>query len=128
MSSRTGNLSINSENIFPIIKKWLYSDHDIFYRELVSNGCDAITKLKKLELMGEYSRPEDLEYKIQVTVNPDEKTISVTDNGLGMTILTRLLFPALRISWKNIRIKPMRIRSSAISDWDFILHLWLQIR
>ena len=85
MSSRTGNLSINSENIFPIIKKWLYSDHDIFYRELVSNGCDAITKLKKLELMGEYSRPEDLEYKIQVTVNPDEKTISVTDNGLGMT-------------------------------------------
>ena len=85
MSSRTGNLSINSENIFPIIKKWLYSDHDIFYRELVSNGCDAITKLKKLELMGEYSRPEDLEYKIQVTVNPDEKMISVTDNGLGMT-------------------------------------------
>ncbi len=85
MSSRTGNLSINSENIFPIIKKWLYSDHDIFYRELVSNGCDAITKLKKLELMGEYQRPEDMEYKIQVTVNPEEKTIQVTDNGLGMT-------------------------------------------
>jgi len=85
MSSRTGNLSINSENIFPIIKKWLYSDHDIFYRELVSNGCDAITKLKKLELMGEYTKPEDLEYKIQVTVNSDEKTIVVTDNGLGMT-------------------------------------------
>ena len=85
MSSRTGNLSINSENIFPIIKKWLYSDHDIFYRELVSNGCDAITKLKKLELMGEYQRPDDMEYKIQVTVNPDEKTIQVTDNGLGMT-------------------------------------------
>ena len=85
MSSRTGNLSINSENIFPIIKKWLYSDHDIFYRELVSNGCDAITKLKKLELMGEFTKPEDMEYKIQVTVNPDEKTITITDNGLGMT-------------------------------------------
>lgn len=85
MSNRTGNLSINSENIFPIIKKWLYSDHDIFYRELVSNGCDAITKLKKLELMGEYTKPADLEYKIQVTVNPDEKSIQITDNGLGMT-------------------------------------------
>ena len=83
--SRTGNLSINSENIFPIIKKWLYSDHDIFYRELVSNGCDAITKLKKLELMGEYTKPEDMEYKVQVTVNPDDKTIAITDNGLGMT-------------------------------------------
>ena len=83
--SRTGNLSINSENIFPIIKKWLYSDHDIFYRELVSNGCDAITKLKKLELMGEYTRPEDMEYKVQVTVNPDDKTIAITDNGLGLT-------------------------------------------
>ena len=85
MSSKSGNLSINSENIFPIIKKWLYSDHDIFYRELVSNGCDAITKLKKLELMGEYTKPEDLEYKVQVSVNPDDKTITVTDNGLGMT-------------------------------------------
>ena len=83
--SRTGNLSINSENIFPIIKKWLYSDHDIFYRELVSNGCDAITKLKKLELMGEYTKPEDMEYKEQVTVKPDDKTIAITDNGLGMT-------------------------------------------
>ena len=83
--SRTGNLSINSENIFPIIKKWLYSDHDIFYRELVSNGCDAITKLKKLELMGEYNKPEGMEYKVQVTVNPDEKTIVITDNGLGMS-------------------------------------------
>ena len=83
--SRTGNLSINSENIFPIIKKWLYSDHDIFYREIVSNGCDAITKLKKLELMGEYTKPEDMEYKVQVTVNPDDKTISITDNGIGMT-------------------------------------------
>ena len=68
-----------------MIKKWLYSDHDIFYRELVSNGCDAITKLKKLELIGEYERPEDMDYKIQVSVNPNEKTIRVTDNGLGMT-------------------------------------------
>ncbi|MCD8222055.1 MAG: molecular chaperone HtpG [Clostridiales bacterium] len=85
MSNKSGNLSINSENIFPIIKKWLYSDHDIFYRELISNGCDAITKLKKLELMGEYTRPDDMEYKIQVTVNPDDKTITVADNGIGMT-------------------------------------------
>ena len=88
--SRTGNLSINSENIFPIIKKWLYSDHDIFYRELVSNGCDAITKLKKLELMGEYTKPE--------------KSTS-----------TRSHFPALRISWRNTKTKPTKIRSSVIS-------------
>ena len=83
--AKKGSLSITSENIFPVIKKWLYSDHDIFYRELVSNGSDAITKLKKLELMGEYEKPEDVEYKIQVTVNPDEKTIRISDNGLGMT-------------------------------------------
>ena len=83
--AKTGSLSINSENIFPIIKKWLYSDHDIFYRALISNGCDAITKLKKLELMGEYEKPEDLVYKIEVSVNPNEKTITVSDNGLGMT-------------------------------------------
>ncbi|MBS6643330.1 MAG: molecular chaperone HtpG [Clostridiaceae bacterium] len=85
MSTKSGSLSINSENIFPIIKKWLYSDHDIFYRELISNGCDAITKLKKLELMGEYTKPEDLEFKIQIAVDANEKTISVTDNGMGMT-------------------------------------------
>ncbi len=83
--AKKGSLSITSENIFPVIKKWLYSDHDIFYRELVSNGCDAITKLKKLELMGEYEKPEDAEYQIQVTVNPNDKTICITDNGLGMT-------------------------------------------
>lgn len=83
--AKKGSLSITSENIFPVIKKWLYSDHDIFYRELISNGSDAITKLKKLELMGEYERPEDLEYKIQVSVNPNDKTIKITDNGLGMT-------------------------------------------
>lgn len=83
--AKTGSLSINSENIFPIIKKWLYSDHDIFYRELISNGCDAITKLKKLEMMGEWEKPEDLEFKIQVTVNPEDKTITIEDNGMGMT-------------------------------------------
>ena len=83
--AKTGSLSINSENIFPIIKKWLYSDHDIFYRELVSNGCDAITKLKKLALMGEYEEPENPEYKVHVTVNPTDKTIKIEDNGLGMT-------------------------------------------
>ena len=83
--AKNGSLSINSENIFPIIKKWLYSDHDIFYRELVSNGCDAITKLKKLALMGEYETPDDETYKVQITVNPKEKTIRIEDNGLGMT-------------------------------------------
>ncbi|MEG0368436.1 MAG: molecular chaperone HtpG [Hungatella sp.] len=85
MERKTGSLSISSENIFPVIKKWLYSDHDIFYRELISNGCDAITKLKKLEVMGEFAKPEDLEYKIMVRVNPTDKTISFTDNGIGMT-------------------------------------------
>ena len=83
--AKKGSLSITSENIFPVIKKWLYSDHDIFYRELVSNGSDAITKLKKLELMGEYEKPEDVEYQIQVAVNPNDKTIKISDNGLGMT-------------------------------------------
>ena len=85
MQNRTGSLSIESENMFPIIKKWLYSDHDIFVRELVSNGCDAITKLKKLDVMGEYTLPDDYKAKIQVTVNPEEKTITFTDNGIGMT-------------------------------------------
>ena len=84
MSERHGSLSINSENIFPIIKKWLYSDHDIFFRELISNGCDAITKLKKLEMMGEYTFPEDHKNRIQVLVNPEEKTLKFIDTGLGM--------------------------------------------
>ena len=84
MAERHGSLSINSENIFPIIKKWLYSDHDIFFRELISNGCDAITKLKKLEMMGEYSFPEGQKNKIQVLVNPEEKTLKFIDTGLGM--------------------------------------------
>ena len=85
MSSKHGNLSITSENIFPVIKKWLYSDHDIFFRELISNGCDAITKLKKLDMMGEYTLPEDYKGKIEVIVNPEEKTLTFIDNGLGMT-------------------------------------------
>ncbi len=80
-----GSLSINSENIFPIIKKWLYSNHDIFFRELISNGCDAVTKLKKLELMSEYTIPEGEELCIRVLVNPEEKTIKFIDNGIGMT-------------------------------------------
>lgn len=82
--AKQGNLSINSENIFPIIKKWLYSDHDIFFRELVSNGCDAITKLKKLDMMGEYTLADDYKARIEVRVNPDLKTITIVDNGLGM--------------------------------------------
>ena len=85
MAEKHGNLSINSDNLFPIIKKWLYSDHDIFYRELISNGCDAITKLKKLDMMGEYELHADYKAKIQIIVNPDEKTLKFIDNGLGMT-------------------------------------------
>ena len=85
MANKRGTLSINSDNIFPIIKKWLYSDHDIFFRELISNGCDAITKLKKLEVMGEYTFPENHKNKIQVIVNPEEKTLKFIDTGLGMT-------------------------------------------
>ena len=85
MAAKKGSLSISSENIFPIIKKWVYSDHDIFARELVSNGCDAITKLKKLDMMGEYTLPDDYKGKIQVIVNPGEKTLKFIDNGLGMT-------------------------------------------
>lgn len=85
MAAKHGSLSINSDNIFPIIKKWLYSDHDIFMRELISNGCDAITKLKKLEMMGECTLPNDYKAKIQVLVNPEEKTLKFIDNGIGMT-------------------------------------------
>ena len=85
MAAKKGSLSISSENIFPIIKKWVYSDHDIFARELVSNGCDAITKLKKLDMMGEYTLPDDYKGKIQVIVNSEEKTLKFIDNGLGMT-------------------------------------------
>ena len=85
MAVKKGTLSIDSENIFPIIKKWVYSDHDIFVRELISNGCDAFTKLKKLDMMGEYELPEGYKPKIEVIVNPEEKTMKFIDNGLGMT-------------------------------------------
>ena len=85
MAAKHGNLSINSDYIFPIIKKWLYSDHDIFFRELISNGCDAITKLKKLDMMGEYALPDGYKPQIQVIVNPEEKTLKFIDNGIGMT-------------------------------------------
>ena len=85
MTAKKGSLSISSENIFPIIKKWVYSDHDIFVREIISNGCDAITKLKKLDMMGEYELPEDYKAKIEVIVNPEKKTLKFIDNGLGMT-------------------------------------------
>jgi len=85
MKNEHGSLSINSENIFPVIKKWLYSDHDIFFRELISNGCDAITKLKKLEIMGEYNAPEEQEFKILIKLNAEDKTIKFIDNGIGMT-------------------------------------------
>lgn len=84
MAFKQGSLSINSENIFPIIKKWLYSDHDIFFRELVSNGCDAITKLKKLDMMGEYAIPEGTKFKIEVVADSENKTLTFTDNGIGM--------------------------------------------
>lgn len=82
--NKEGSLSINSENIFPIIKKWLYSDHDIFFRELVSNGCDAVTKLKKLDMIGEYTIPEGKELCVKVTADAETKTITFTDNGIGM--------------------------------------------
>ena len=85
MAMKKGNLSINSENMLPIIKKWMYSDHDIFVRELVSNGCDAITKLNKLSMIGEYTKPEDKQDSIHVIVNPEEKTLKFIDTGLGMT-------------------------------------------
>ena len=85
MAEKHGSLSINRDNIFPIIKKWLYSDHDIFYRELISNGCDAITKLKKLEMMGEYTYPADAKNEIHVVVDPEKKTLKFIDTGLGMT-------------------------------------------
>ncbi len=85
MAVKKGSLSINSDNIFPIIKKWLYSDHDIFYREMISNGCDAITKLQRLDMMGEYALPDGYKAKIDVVVDPEKKTLSFTDNGLGMT-------------------------------------------
>ena len=85
MAEKKGNLSINSENMFPIIKKWLYSDHDIFYREVISNACDAITKIKKLDGMGDASLPEGWKARVDILVNDKEKTVKIVDNGIGMT-------------------------------------------
>ena len=85
MTEKQGYLSINSENMLPIIKKWLYSDHDIFVREVISNACDAISKLHKLEIMGEYQYPDDHKDAIHVVVDPEAKTVSFSDTGLGMT-------------------------------------------
>ena len=114
--NKKGNLSIDSENIFPIIKKWVYSDHDIFMRELVSNGCDAITKYKKLDMMGECELPDDYKGKIQVIVNPEEKTLKFIDNGIGMTaeeveeMLHRSHFPVRPSFWKSIKIRRQKMR------------------
>ena len=113
MSTRTGSLSIDSENMFPIIKKWLYSDHDIFIRELISNGCDAITKLKKLDIMGEYTLPDDFKAEIQVVVDIRRRsTLSFTDTGLGMTAeeVARVhyagsIFPERQTSWRSTRTR-----------------------
>ena len=131
MGAKHGNLSINSDNIFPIIKKWLYSDHDIFVRELVSNGCDAITKLKKLEMMGEYTFPDDYKGKIEVIVNPEKKTLKFIDNGLGMTAdeveeyITQIAFSgATKFPGASTKTKPTMIRSSDISVWDSTPHSW----
>ena len=115
MAVKKGTLSIDSENIFPIIKKWVYSDHDIFVRELVSNGCDAITKLKKLDMMGEYELPEGYKPKIEVIVNPEEKTMKFIDNGLGMTAeeveeyITQIAFQVQRSSLRSIKTRRQRM-------------------
>lgn len=131
---RQGNLSINSDNIFPIIKKWLYSDQDIFIRELISNGCDAITKLKKLAVMGDYEEVEGEEYKIEVYASAKDKTLTFVDNGLGMTeeevdkYINQIAFPVRRTSSTSTRTRLAMSRSSDILDLVFIPHLWLPIR
>ena len=106
MGTKKGNLSIDSENIFPIIKKWVYSDHDIFIRELVSNGCDAITKYKKLDMMGECELPDDYKGKIQVIVNPEEKT----QQKKWKSILHRSHFPVPHSFWRNIKTRRQRMK------------------
>ena len=108
---KQGTLSINSENIFPIIKKWLYSDHDIFFRELISNGCDAVTKLRKLEMMGEFEAPEDNKYRVDVVVSPEDKIIKIIDNGIGMTgdeveeYITQIAFSGAEAFLENYKDK-----------------------
>lgn len=130
MAAKHGNLSINSDNIFPIIKKWLYSDHDIFMREMISNGCDAITKRKKLEMMGECVLADDYKAKIEVVVNPEEKTLKFIDNGIGMTAdeveeyINQIAFSGATDFLKSIRTRRMRTRLSDTSALAFIPHLW----
>ena len=123
MAARQGNLSINSDNIFPIIKKWLYSDHDIFFRELISNGCDAITKLKKLDMMGEYTLADDYKAKIQVIVNPEEKTLKFIDNGIGMTEeeISQLFRtnPESKIQYNKIGVKNIQERIQILYGTEY---------
>ena len=132
-----GNLSINSENFMPIIKKWLYTDKDIFIRELVSNACDAVTKLQKLSMMGEADIPAEETYEIHVVLDQDKKTLQIIDNGIGMTenaiwlmyfliSSARLHSPVQPISFPNLKEKPRTkaVRLSDISVWGSILLLW----
>ena len=134
MASKRGTLSINSDNILPIIKKWMYSDHDIFFRELISNGCDAITKLKKLEVMGEYTFPEDHKNKIQVIVNPEEKTLKFIDTGLGMTAdeveeyITQIAFSGATQFLEKYKDKTNEDQIIGHLVWDFTLRLWWQMK
>ena len=134
MAVKKGTLSIDSENIFPIIKKWVYSDHDIFVRELISNGCDAVTKLKKLDMMGEYELPEDYKAKIEVIVNPEEKTMKFIDNGLGMTAeeveeyITQIAFSGATQFLEKYKDKTTEDDMMVISDLDFILRLWWRMK
>lgn len=134
MDNKRGNLSINSENIFPIIKKWLYSDHDIFFREMISNGCDAITKLKKLEIMGEYSLPEDYKSKIEVIVNPDEKTLKFIDTGIGMEAdeveeyITQIAFSGATEFLEKYKDKTNDDQIIGHFGLGFTQHSWLLMR
>lgn len=130
---KNGNLSINSENIFPVIKKWLYSDHDIFVRELISNGCDAVTKLKKLSLMGEFDEPDE-PYRIDVTTSANDKTITFTDNGIGMTeeevekYINQIAFSGAEAFLEQYKDKATEEQIIATSDWASTPHSWLPTR
>ena len=125
-----GSLSIHSENIFPIIKKWLYSDLDIFVRELVSNGCDAMTKLKKLTSLGEITLSEAADYRVDVTVSEKDGTITFSDRGIGMTeeevkkYINQIAFSGAYDFLENTKTRTRVSKSSAISDWAFIPLLW----
>lgn len=132
--AKQGSLSINSENIFPIIKKWLYSDHDIFIRELVSNGCDAVTKLKKLAVMGEFEEADDEKYKVEVRINPTDKTLTFIDNGIGMTeeevdeYINQIAFSGAAAFMEQYKDKASDEQIIGHFGLGFTLHLWLLIR